>query len=126
MRDIQMVLERWGSWAANEGGSVYYSSIAAGFKGLLPLSGKSRPICSDDDGLIISSAMNALKKKDPYLCTLLELHYIHGISARSIAKKQSISHTQILKRLQKAEGFIDGCLSIMNVKLDVDCELHHG
>ncbi|EEY8549776.1 antitermination protein [Escherichia coli] len=126
MRDIQMVLERWGAWAANEGGSVYYSPIAAGFKSILPFSGKVRPICSDDDGLIISSAMNALKKKDPYLCTLLELHYIHSISARNIAKRQGISHTQILKRLQKAEGFIDGCLSIMNAKLDVDGALHHG
>ncbi|ELY4545839.1 antitermination protein [Cronobacter sakazakii] len=126
MRDIQMVLERWGAWAAAENSGVDWQPTAAGFKGLLPLSGKSRPICSDDDGLIISSAMNALKKKDPYLCTLLALHYIHRISARSIAQKQGVSHTQILKRLQKAEGFIDGCLSIMNIRLDVDCDIYHG
>ncbi|EHE8644368.1 antitermination protein, partial [Salmonella enterica subsp. enterica serovar Kasenyi] len=117
---------RWGAWAANEGRGIYYSPIAAGFKGVLPLSSSSIPVCSDNDGLIIGSAMNALKKKEPYLCKLLELHYVYRVSARNIAKKQGVSHTQILKRLQRAEGFIDGCLSIMNVKLDVDCELHHG
>ena len=32
MRDIQMVLERWGAWAANNHEDVTWSSIAAGFK----------------------------------------------------------------------------------------------
>lgn len=36
MRDIQMVLERWGAWAANNHEDVTWSSIAAGFKGLIP------------------------------------------------------------------------------------------
>lgn len=35
MRDIQMVLERWGAWAASGNAGVDYSPIAAGFKGLL-------------------------------------------------------------------------------------------
>ncbi len=34
MRDIQMVLERWGAWAANNHEDVTRSSIAAGFKGI--------------------------------------------------------------------------------------------
>ncbi len=33
MRDIQMVLERWGGWAASDSSGVDYSPIAAGFKG---------------------------------------------------------------------------------------------
>ncbi len=35
MRDIQMVLERWG-WAASDSSGVDYSPIAAGFKGIFP------------------------------------------------------------------------------------------
>lgn len=39
MRDISLVLERWGSWAAMDSSGVDYSHIAAGFKGLLPHTG---------------------------------------------------------------------------------------
>ncbi len=66
MRDIQMVLERWGAWAANNHENVSWSPIAAGFKGLIPSKVKFRPQCCDDDGLIISSVMAVLKKKEPY------------------------------------------------------------
>ncbi|BEM86811.1 hypothetical protein SME46J_12810 [Serratia marcescens] len=61
MRDIQMVLERWGQWAQDNSG-VDYSPIAAGFKGLLPDSRKSKPSCCDNDGLIIDGAVGRLKK----------------------------------------------------------------
>ncbi|MEZ2855731.1 antiterminator Q family protein, partial [Escherichia coli] len=47
MRDIQMVLERWGAWAASDSSGVDYSPIAAGFKGLLPYTSKTRQACSD-------------------------------------------------------------------------------
>lgn len=120
MRDIQMILERYGAWAVNEGAGLYYSPIAGGFKGLLPPSEKSRPACCDDDGLIVNSAVACLKKKDPYLCALLELNYIHRLSVRIIGSKLGISHTQVLKRLQAAEGFIDGCLATLNVPLEMD------
>lgn len=120
MRDIQQVLERWGAWAANEGGNVYYQPVAAGFKGLLPASRRSRVSCSDNDGLIISSAMSVLKKKDSYLYTLLEWHYVYAIPVRGIGSKLNISHTLVLKRLQNAEGFIDGCLAALGVNLEMD------
>ncbi|WP_303628888.1 antiterminator Q family protein, partial [Escherichia coli] len=58
MRDIQMVLERWGAWVANNHEDVEWSSVAAGFKGLIPSKVKSRPQCSDDDGLIIREGAN--------------------------------------------------------------------
>ncbi len=47
MRDIQMVLERWGAWAANNHEDVTWSSIAAGFKGLIPSKVRSRPQCCE-------------------------------------------------------------------------------
>ncbi|MEG2040763.1 MAG: antiterminator Q family protein, partial [Hafnia sp.] len=48
MRDIQMVMERWGAWAANNKEDVCWNSIAAGFSGLIPSKVKSRPQCCDD------------------------------------------------------------------------------
>ncbi|HDL7647849.1 TPA: antitermination protein, partial [Yersinia enterocolitica] len=45
MRDIQMVLERWGAWVANNHEDVDWSPIAAGFKGLIPSKVQSRPAC---------------------------------------------------------------------------------
>ena len=120
MRDIQLVLERYGAWAANEGAGVYYSAIAGGFKGLLTPTEKSRPSCCDDDGLIVDSAVGCLKKKDPYLCTLLEWYYIERMPLRAMAVKLGISHNHVSTRLQKAEGFIDGCLAALNVPLEMD------
>ncbi|NAK73206.1 antitermination protein [Escherichia coli] len=121
MRDIQMVLERWGAWVANNHEDVEWSSVAAGFKGLIPSKVKSRPQCSDDDGLIISSAMTVLKKKEPYQYELLEMYYLYGVTLRVLGVKLGISLNQVVIRLQKAEGFIDGCLAMLGVSLEIDC-----
>ncbi|EHX8869922.1 antiterminator Q family protein [Escherichia coli] len=121
MRDIQMVLERWGAWVANNHEDVEWSSVAAGFKGLIPSKVKSRPQCSDDDGLIISSAMTVLKKKEPYQYELLEMYYVYGVTLRVLGVKLGISLNQVVIRLQKAEGFIDGCLVMLGVSLEIDC-----
>lgn len=120
MRDIQMVLERWGAWVANNHEDVEWSSVAAGFKGLIPSKVKSRPQCSDDDGLIISS-MTVLKKKEPYQYELLEMYYVYGVTLRVLGVKLGISLNQVVIRLQKAEGFIDGCLAMLGVSLEIDC-----
>ncbi|HGU0906976.1 antiterminator Q family protein [Escherichia coli] len=121
MRDTQMVLERWGAWVANNHEDVEWSSVAAGFKGLIPSKVKSRPQCSDDDGLIISSAMTVLKKKEPYQYELLEMYYVYGVTLRALGVKLGISLNQVVIRLQKAEGFIDGCLAMLGVSLEIDC-----
>ncbi len=71
MRDIQMVLERWGAWAANNHEDVTWSSVAAGFKGLIPSKVKSRPQCCDDDAMIICGCMARLKKNNSDLHDLL-------------------------------------------------------
>ncbi|POP44946.1 antitermination protein [Superficieibacter electus] len=122
MRDIQMVLERYGAWAAGCGNEGYYAPIAAGFKGLLPASRKSRSSCSDNDGLIINGAMARLKKHDPLLCIMLEWYYILCIPVRTMGVKLGVSHTQILKRLQAGEGFIEGVLAMLDVTLEIDRE----
>ncbi len=78
MRDIQMVLDRWGAWAASDSSGVDYSPIAAGFKGLLPYTSKTRQACSDSDALIIEGCLALLKKRKPYEHSLIVAHYLYG------------------------------------------------
>lgn len=120
MRYIQKVLELWGGWAANDSSGVDYSPIAAGFKGLLPQTRKSRPACTDEDALIIEGCLARLKKMKPYEHSLLVMYYIYGVSKRNIARKRKKDEKMIRVEIQLAEGFIDGCLSMLEVNLDMD------
>lgn len=123
MRDIQLVLEKWAGWASdNPGGN--YSHIAAGFKGLIVNQESSRLSCSDDDGITIDSVIAKLRavRKDEEL-KLIVLHYLYGVSKRSIAKEWKLSEGRVRQMMQVAEGFIDGCLAMIGVVLDMDNEV---
>jgi hypothetical protein len=120
MRDIQLVLERWGGWAASDSSGMDYSPIAAGFKGLLPQSSKTRLSCTDNDALIIEGCLARLKKRKPYEHSLLVAHYLFGVPKRKIAKGLKKDEKLIRIEIQMAEGFIDGCLSVLDVNLDMD------
>ncbi|MFH2533758.1 antiterminator Q family protein [Klebsiella pneumoniae] len=120
MRDMQKVLDLWGGWASTDSSGIDYSHIAAGFKGLLPQTGKTRLSCTDNDALIIEGCLARLRDKKPYEHSLLVAHYLYGISKRKIAKIQKKDEKLIRIEIQIAEGFIDGCLSILGVALDLD------
>lgn len=120
MRNIQKLLELWGAWAASDSSGVDYSPIAAGFKGLLPQTSKTRPMCSDGDGLTIEGCMARLKQKRPYDYNLLVIHYVYRVSKRQMAKARKKSEKQVRVEMMLAEGFIEGCLSMLNVRLDFD------
>lgn len=120
MRDIQRVLELWGGWAAGDSAGVDYSPIAAGFKGLLPQTGKSRLSCTDDDALVIEGCLARLKQRKPYEHSLLIAYYVYRASKRSIARARKKDEKLIRIEIQMAEGFIDGCLAMLEVKLDMD------
>lgn len=118
---MQEVLSRWGAWASNNNSGVDYSHIAAGFKGLLPNTTKSRVSCCDDDGIIIDSAVGQLIKvgrKDEY--DLIEKHYIKNISKSAIARDMKCSEGKIRQKLMIAETFIDACLIMTGVVLEMD------
>ncbi|GJK86880.1 TPA: antiterminator Q family protein [Citrobacter amalonaticus] len=119
-RDMQKVLDMWGAWAASDACNIDYSSIAAGFKGLLPQASKMRAMCTDDDGLIIEGCMARLIRKCPYDYHLLVGHYILRYSKRQMAKHRKKSEKQIRIEMMLAEGFIEGCLSMLNVPLEMD------
>ncbi|EGQ5293755.1 antiterminator Q family protein [Enterobacter cloacae] len=120
MRDIKIILERWGGWAASDSSGVDYSPIAAGFRGLLTHTSKTRLSCTDDDALIIEGCLARLKKRKPYEHSLLVAHYLYGISKRKIAKARKRDEKLIRIEIQMAEGFIDGCLSMLDLRLDMD------
>ncbi len=117
MRDIQLVLERWGGWAASDNSQVDWQPVAAGFKSLLPNTNKSRLQCCDDDGIMIDGCVARLKKYKPEEYELVILHYVFGVSLRMIAKRRKCSDGTIRKEMQTAQGFIDGCLSMLDVQL---------
>lgn len=121
MHDIKLILERWGGWAASDNSGMDYSSIAAGFKGLIPQTSKSRLSCTDNDALIIEGCLARLQKRKPYEHSLLVAHYLYGISKRKIAKAYKKDEKLIRIEIQMAEGFIEGCLCMLNVSLEMDC-----
>lgn len=123
MRDIQMVLERWGGWASGDSSGVDYSPIAVGFKGLLPQTSKSRLSCTDNDALIIEGCLARLKSRKPYEHSLIVAHYLYGIPKRKLAKARKKDEKLIRIEMQMAEGFIDGCLSMLDVRLEMDPEV---
>lgn len=110
MRDIQIVLERWGAWAANDNSHIDWPHIAAGFKGLLPITSKTRPQCCDEEGIIIDGCIARLKKYSHEEFELIILHYVYNISLRKISKKRKCSDGTIRKDMQTAQGFICGVL----------------
>ncbi|EFB74016.1 phage antitermination protein Q [Providencia rustigianii DSM 4541] len=123
MRDIQLVLEKWAGWASNNPG-VDYSHIAAGFKGLISNKEAPRLSCTDNDGIIIDSVIAKLKavRKDEEL-ELIVMHYLYGVSKRGIAKKLKVSEGRVRQMMQVAEGFVDGCLAMIGVVLEMDSEV---
>ena len=87
---------------------------------MLPQTGKSRLSCTDDDALIIEGCLARLKKRKPYEHSLLVAHYLYGISKRKLAKARKKDEKIIRIEMQMAEGFIDGCLSMLEIRLDMD------
>lgn len=118
MRDIQQVLERWGNWSHT--GDNGYASVAAGFNGLLPASQRSRPSCTDQDALIIDGCMARLLKNNADMYQLLVDYYRDGRTFMWLAGKHGCSDGHIGKKLQKAEGVVEGMLLILDVSLEMD------
>ncbi|MBD1228980.1 antiterminator Q family protein [Xenorhabdus griffiniae] len=120
MRDMRMILNQWGAWAGNGNSDVDWSPIAAGFKGLVPSTRKSRTQCCDDDGIAIDAAVLRLKKYNAYYFQLIVMHYIKALPLRAMGNKLGISHNEVAKRLQAAEGFIEGVLAVSGIILEFD------
>ena len=124
MRDMSQVLERWAGWARSENSGVDYSPIAAGFKGLLPQKSSFSLSCSDNDGLVIETCLARLRSKRPTEHDLIVAHYFLRIPKRKLANRSKCDEKLIRIQIQLAEGFIEGCLAWLDMKLDMDIELN--
>ena len=118
MRDMKSLLEKWGGWAATERSGVSYSQIAAGFRGLVTAAPTGRPVCSDNDGMVLDSCINRLKACHPDEHALLVAHYHYRISLRSIARRRRCADGTVRKQIQAAEGFVEGVLSALEIELE--------
>ncbi|WP_187654992.1 antiterminator Q family protein [Xenorhabdus sp. PB62.4] len=120
MRNMPIILNQWGTWASEGNSAVDWAPIAAGFKGLVTSPRKTCVQCCDDDGFAIDAAVLRLKKHNPYSYQLIVLHYIKALPLRPMGTKLGISHNEVAKRLQAAEGFIEGVLAVSDVVLELD------
>jgi hypothetical protein len=120
MRDIQLVLERWGAWATDDGIDGKWKTTSIFMKGVIPSTKKSLPGCCDDDGIKIDAAIRRLKNYNSYYHQLIHLHYLKRQPQRTIANSLGISRTTFIKRLQSAEGFVEGCLAMADITLEMD------
>ena len=76
--------------------------------------------CCDDDAMIICGCMARLKKNNSDLHDLLVDYYVVGMTFMSLAGKHCCSDGYIGKRLQKAEGIIEGMLMALDIRLEMD------
>lgn len=120
MRDIQQVLERWGAWAADNTEAVQWSSVAAGFSGLIPPKVKSRPQCCDNDAMIISSCLARINRSNPDIHNILFDYYVFGKTFMQLAREHGCSDGHIGKKLSKAEGIVEGTLMMLDIPLEMD------
>ncbi|PHM39287.1 antitermination protein Q [Xenorhabdus mauleonii] len=125
MRDIQQVLVLWGGWTTSDVNlKVGWSPVAAGFSGLLPASGNNRPTCSDEDGLIIDICVARLRARGKgEELEYIKQHYIHGLSKREIGRKYEINEKEVRHRILCGESFIEGCLEMLDIQLDMDLSI---
>lgn len=124
MRDIQQVLERWGGWACSDNSALSWSPVAAGFRGLVSSGSRHRLTCSDNDGLIVDSCVCRLQRvRRPEELEVIMLYYVYSLSKRAIGRRIRISEMEVRRRMSVAEGFIDGCLNMIETPLEMDAEV---
>ncbi|MBV0841424.1 antiterminator Q family protein [Serratia liquefaciens] len=83
---LQPWLERWGAWVYTGRLERRQSSIIAEYMATVePRHYPERPICNDDDGMLITRVVDKLYAIDRRAFGLLLSRYVHGSSDRSIA-----------------------------------------
>lgn len=124
MRDIRKVLERWGTWAADNHETVCWYSRAPGIGRLMRSpSCRLRPSCSDDDGMKVSYWMAQLSNTYPESYDLLFEYYLLNCTLAKMAYSRACSIPHVSRLLQRAEGVMDGIMFGAGVVLEMEKEL---
>ncbi|EAC0927543.1 antitermination protein Q [Salmonella enterica subsp. enterica serovar Java] len=122
-RDMQLVLERWGRWAASE---EYCSMVDWPSMSVVPqrVTASGKPGCSDEDGAAIDTCIAHMSMVCPHDDLLvLGLRFIGGFSTRSIAESVNRSHISVRTSLRASEAFLEGALVLQGIRLDMDPEV---
>lgn len=85
-RWIEGWLELWGAWVYSGRLEKRQSSVIAQLmERVEPGRVMSRPMCNDDDGMLISQVVDSVMRIDPEAYKILLSYYAHGSSQYSIA-----------------------------------------
>lgn len=50
-------------------------------------------------------------------------YYVKGLSKREIGRRMKVSEREVRRIIETAEGFIEGCLCMLGVRLQMDPEV---
>ncbi|HDU2654255.1 TPA: DUF1133 family protein [Yersinia enterocolitica] len=79
-------LELWGAWVYSGRLEKRMSSVIAQYMATVePQGSPSRPMCNDDDGMLISQVVDSVMRIDTKALGILISYYSHGASKRAIA-----------------------------------------
>ncbi|MEY0695049.1 antiterminator Q family protein [Providencia rettgeri] len=78
-------LELWGAWVHSGNGGRMINMIYKFMRTVEPNSTPSRPMCSDDEGMLISQVVDSIIATDEQAYKILLSYYAHGASKLSIA-----------------------------------------
>lgn len=79
-------LELWGAWVYSGRLEKRQSSVIAQYMATVePQPGLTRPMCNDDDGMLISQVVDSVMCIDKKAFGILLSYYAHGSSKRAIA-----------------------------------------
>ena len=112
-------LELWGAWVYSGRLDKRQSSIIAEFMAKVqPPDYPYRPMCNDDDGLLISNVVGRVLSIDRQAFNILLLYYVHGLSRRAIAA--SYHRTCKRRRMATNGGGVWKKPSYMTCRREVD------
>lgn len=95
-------LELWGAWVYSGRLEKRMSNVIAQYMATVePQSGQSRPMCNDDDGLMISQVVDSVLRIDAKAMGILLSYYAHRATKYSIAV---YSHKSAIPRKISTRG----------------------
>lgn len=95
-------LELWGAWVYSGRLEKRMSSVIAQYMATVePQPGLSRPMCNDDDGLMISQVVDSVLRIDAKAMGILLSYYAHGSTKYAIAV---YSHKSAIPRKISTRG----------------------
>ncbi|QTL40580.1 antiterminator Q family protein [Xenorhabdus budapestensis] len=95
-------LNLWGAWVHSGRLDVSHVNMIYKFMASVePISAKSRPMCNDDEGMLISQVVDAVISIDKEAYSILLSYYAHGASKLSIS---TYLHEKAKPRLMQSRG----------------------